>query len=61
MCLCDEAFVSRMQALASDRVVSDRVIPKAKRAGPKTLQDGMAELANRGEARRSWRHTAIHN
>ena len=48
--LGDEAFVLRMQALASDRAVIDKEIPKAQRASPKTLHDWMAELPNRDEA-----------
>jgi len=36
--LGDEAFVWRMQALASDRPVSDKAIPRAQRARLKTLQ-----------------------
>lgn len=50
MYLGDEAFVLRMQALASHRAVSSKEIPKAQRASPKTLQDWMAELPNRDEA-----------
>lgn len=37
MYLGDEGFILRMQALASDRAVSDKEIPKAQRASPKTL------------------------
>ena len=48
--LGDEAFVLRMQALASDRAVSDKEIPKAQRASPKTLQDWLNEMPSREEA-----------
>ncbi len=50
MYLGDEAFVLRMQALASDRAVNNKEIPKAQRASPKTLQDWLAEFPNRDEA-----------
>lgn len=50
MYLGDEAFVQRMQALATDRAVSDKEIPKAQRASPKTLQDWLAEMPSRDEA-----------
>lgn len=50
MYLGDEAFVFRMQALASDRAVSDKEIPKAQRASPRTLQDWLATMPNRDEA-----------
>ena len=50
MYLGDEAFVLRMQALASDRAVSDKEIPKAQRASPKTLQDWLLAMPNRDEA-----------
>ena len=50
MYLGDEAFVLRMQALASDRAVGDKEIPKAQRASPKTLQDWLNELPTRDEA-----------
>lgn len=50
MYLGDEAFVLRMQALASDRAVSDKEIPKAQRASPKTLQDWLDTMPNRDEA-----------
>ncbi|MBA4260929.1 MAG: transposase [Comamonadaceae bacterium] len=50
MYLGDEAFVLRMQALASDRAVSDREIPKAQRASPKTLQDWLNTMPSRDEA-----------
>ena len=48
--LGDEAFVLRMQALASDRAVSDKAVPRAQRAHPKTLQDWLAELPDRDAA-----------
>lgn len=50
MYLGDEAFVVRMQALASDRAVSDQEIPRAQRASPKTLQDWLNELPSRDAA-----------
>ena len=50
MYLGDEAIVLRMQALASDRAVGSKEIPKAQRASPKTLQDWLAELSKREEA-----------
>jgi len=50
MYLGDEAFVLRMQALASDRAVSDKEIPKAQRASPKTLQDWLDTMPSRDEA-----------
>jgi DNA-directed RNA polymerase specialized sigma24 family protein len=50
MYLGDEAFVQRMQALASDRAVSDKAIPRVQRASPKTLQDWLAEMPSRDEA-----------
>lgn len=50
MYLGDEAFVQRMLALASDRTVSNKEIPKAQRASPKTLQDWLVELPSRDEA-----------
>jgi AraC-like DNA-binding protein len=50
MYLGDEAFVLRMQALASDRAVSNKEIPKAQRASPKTLQDWLGLMPNRDEA-----------
>lgn len=50
MYLGDEAFVQRMQALATDRAVGDKEIPKAQRASPKTLQDWLAEMPSRDEA-----------
>lgn len=39
-----------MQALASDRAVSDKEIPKAQRACPKTLQDWLDTMPSRDEA-----------
>ena len=50
MYLGDEAFVLRMQALASDRAVSDKEIPKVQRASPKTLQDWLEQSSSRDEA-----------
>lgn len=50
MYLGDEAFVLRMQALATDRAVSDKAIPRTQRAHPKTLQDWQAELPDRDAA-----------
>lgn len=50
MYLGDEAFVFRMQALATDRAVSDKEIPKAQRASPRTLQDWLATMTSRDEA-----------
>jgi putative transposase len=50
MYLGDEAFVLRMQALAADRAVSDKEIPKAQRASPKTLQDWLDTMPSRDEA-----------
>jgi putative transposase len=50
MYLGDEAFVLRMQALASDRAVSNKEIPKVQRASPKTLQDWLALMPSRDEA-----------
>lgn len=50
MYLGDEAFVLRMQALASDRAVSSKEIPKAQRASPKALQDWLALMPSRDEA-----------
>ena len=50
MYLGDEAFVVRMQALATDRAVSDKEVPKAHRASPKTLQNWLAEMPSRDEA-----------
>ncbi len=50
MYLGDEAFVVRMQALATDRAVSDQEIPRAQRASPKTLQDWLNELPSRDAA-----------
>jgi hypothetical protein len=50
MYLGEEAFVLRMQALASDRAVINKEIPKAQRASPKTLQDWLALMPNRDEA-----------
>jgi hypothetical protein len=46
----DEAFVLRMQALASDRAVSDKEIPKAQRASPKSRQDWLALMPSRDDA-----------
>jgi putative transposase len=48
--LGDEAFVLRMQELASDRAVSNKEMPKAPRASPKTLQDWLALMPCRNEA-----------
>lgn len=48
MYLGDEAFVVRMQALAADHLVSDKEIPKAQRASPKTLQDWLLEMPGHG-------------
>jgi len=48
--LGDEAFVQRMQALAADRAVSDKEIPKAQRASPNTLQDWLDTMPSRDEA-----------
>lgn len=50
MYLGDEAFVLRMQALALDRAVSDKEIPKALRASPKSLQDWLALMPSRDDA-----------
>ena len=50
MYLGDEAFVLRMQALASDHAVSNKEIPKAQRASPKALQDWLALMPSRDEA-----------
>jgi DNA-directed RNA polymerase specialized sigma subunit len=50
MYLGDAAFVLRMQALATDRAVSDKAIPRTQRAHPKTLQDWQAELPDRDAA-----------
>lgn len=50
MYLGDEAFVLRMQALASDRAVGNKEIPRAQRASPKSLQDWLAQLPSRDEA-----------
>jgi putative transposase len=50
MYLGNEAFVLRMQALASNRAVSDKEIPKAQRASPKTLQDWLGLMPSRDEA-----------
>lgn len=38
-----------MQALASDRAVSDKKITKAQRASPKTLQDWLRQMPSRDE------------
>jgi hypothetical protein len=48
--LGDEAFVLRMQALASDRAVSDKEIPKAHRASTKTLQDWLNTMPSQDDA-----------
>ncbi len=50
MYLGDEAFVLRMQALASDRAVSAKEIPKALRASPKSLQDWLTLMPSRDDA-----------
>jgi putative transposase len=50
MYLGDEAFVLRMQALASDRAVSDKEISKTQRASPKALQDWLCLMPSRDEA-----------
>lgn len=50
MYLGDEAFVQRMQALATDRAVSDKAIPRTQRASPKTLQDWLDTIPSRDEA-----------
>ena len=50
MYLGNEDFVVRMQALASDRAVSDTEIPKTQRANPNTLQDWLAQLPSRDDA-----------
>ena len=50
MYLGDAAFVLRMQALASDRAVSDKEIPKAQRASPKSLQDWLGLMPSRDTA-----------
>ena len=47
MVLGDGALVLRMQALATDRVVSDKAIPRTQRAHPKSLQNGQAERTER--------------
>jgi hypothetical protein len=47
MVLGDGALVLRMQALATDRVASDKAIPRTQRAHPKPLQDGQAERPER--------------
>lgn len=39
-----------MQALACDRAVSGKEIPKAQRASPKTLQDWLNTMPSRDEA-----------
>lgn len=50
MYLGDEDFVLRMQALASDRTVSAKEIPKTQRASPKSLQDWLASSPTRDQA-----------
>ena len=48
--LGDEDFVLRMQALASNRAVSAKEVPKAQRASPKSLQDWLALCPTRDQA-----------
>ena len=48
--LGDEDFVLRMQALASNRAVSAKEVPKAQRASPKSLQDWLALCPTREKA-----------
>ena len=50
MYLGDEDFVLRMQALASNRAVSAKEVPKAQRASPKSLQDWLALCPTREQA-----------
>lgn len=50
MYLGDDDFVLRMQALASDRTVSAKEIPKTQRASPKSLQDWLALCPTRDQA-----------
>lgn len=48
--LGDKDFVLRMQALASNRAVSAKEVPKAQRASPKSLQDWLALCPMRDQA-----------
>lgn len=48
--LGNEDFVLRMQALASSRAVSDKEVPKAQRANPKSLQEWLALCPTRDQA-----------
>lgn len=50
MYLGDDAFVERMQALASDQAVSSKEVPRVHRASPKSLQDWLQEMPSRDEA-----------